>query len=683
MSSLNWYLRRLSLMSLEEIGHRARTAARQWLQWPKHAFNHKTKPLSDYFQLTERELNEYLARPRPTRFLELRTAPPPMAISRESAIALAEDLLEHRFTFFALHRAPLGDPILWNYNYYHHRMCPLIYAPRVDYRDERLVGDVKYIWELNRHQHFVPLAKAYHLTGDERYAAEIVSQIQSWIEQCPYMMGVNWTTAEQAAIRLISWIWAYEWIQPASCVTSAFTSQLLHSIYQHLELITQNYSRHSSANNHLIAEATGVFVTTVYFPELKHAAVWRDESHRILVREALLQNHPDGVNAEQATAYHCLVLEYLLLAGLLGEQNGFPFPEQYWQRLEKMMEFIAALMDCRGRLPHIGDDDNGLLVQLGESSVSRARSLLATGATLFGRADFAAMAPEFDERTYWLLGGSPTRRRSKSQPAVWKESRAFESGYYIMRAGATADDEVVAVFDCGPLGYGSLAAHGHADALSLTLTVAGREILVDPGTYCYHSEKVWRDYFRSTAAHNTIRIDQVDQSVITGNFMWSEKADAFLQGWESNAEADVVKGYHTGYLRLTDPVTHQREVAFDKKRHVFRITDRIEAAGEHLVEQFFHFSEACQVRRSHEAWEIENDGVRVRLHLDEQLEQMLVQGQETPPLGWRSYTLGQKHPIPTVVGRRRITGPCQFITTITIQPSAFRRIVREGSSASR
>ncbi len=666
MTSLTWYWRRLSRMSLEEIGHRVQTTTRQWLEWPVHALSQQAVPLSDLFQLSERELTDYLTGPRPVRFLELHTNPPPLDISREETVAAAEDLLAHRFSFFEWDREPLGEPILWNYNYKHRRLSPLVYAPRVNYRDEDLVGDVKYIWELNRHQHFVPLAKAYHLTGDDRYAREVVDQILSWIDQCPYKMGINWTTAEQAAIRLISWIWAYDWIQSASCVTPAFLKEFFQSVYQHVLFITQNYSGHSSANNHLIAESTGVFVATVYFPELKNAAAWRSESQQILIREALQQNHPDGVNCEQATAYQCLVLEYLLLAGLVGQQNGAPFAPRYWRRLERMMEVIAAFMDCRGRVPHIGDSDDGVVVQLGTPPERRARSLLTTGAVLFGRDDFQALAPGFDERTFWFLGTGEPPQKTNSFASCSRRSEAFETGYYVMRSGATTEDEIVSIFDCAPLGYGSLAAHGHADALSLTLTVAGREILIDPGTYIYHSEQTWRDYFRSTAAHNTIRIDEQDQSLIAGNFMWSQKAEAVLDQWKSTEGSDLVSGHHTGYLRLADPVRHRREVTFDKQERVFRIVDTIEAEGEHIIEQFFHFAEDCQIRRTDDGWDIEHDGVRVKFYTDDLLDQSLVLGRDEPPLGWRSHKLGDRQPSPTLVGRMLGRGTCQLVTVISI-----------------
>ena len=85
-------------------------------------------------------------------------------------------------------------------------------------------------------------------------------------------------------------------------------------------------------------------------------------------------------------------------------------------------------------------------------------------------------------------------------------------------------DELRIVADAGPLGYLSIAAHGHADALAFTLSAHGQELLIDPGTYAYHTEREWRDWFRGTAAHNTVTLDDENQSVIGGNFMWLQRA---------------------------------------------------------------------------------------------------------------------------------------------------------------
>ena len=174
--------------------------------------------------------------------------------------------------------------------------------------------------------------------------------------------------------------------------------------------------------------------------------------------------------------------------------------------------------------------------------------------------------------------------------------KAFpEGGYYILGRDFETESEIRLIVDAGPLGYRAIAAHGHADALAFTLSVGGREFLIDPGTYAYHTQGPWRQYFRGTAAHNTVRVDGVDQSVSGGNFMWLKKAHAGCRRWSTSAERDVFDGWHDGYMRLGDPVFHRRRITLDKPARRFRIDDVLEACGEHEVELFFHCSELCSV----------------------------------------------------------------------------------------
>src|SRR6185436_10251070 len=144
--------------------------------------------------------------------------------------------------------------------------------------------------------------------------------------------------------------------------------------------------------------------------------------------------------------------------------------------------------------------------------------------------DLAAKAGSIDGKTVTLLGVGAVRRLARLKErgrAGFRPRRQFaESGYYLLGGGFDTPDEVRLLVDCGALGYLSLAAHGHADALSFTLNIGDREILVDPGTYAYHTEPEWRRYFRGTLAHNTVTVDDQDQSVQAGNFMWTDHARA-------------------------------------------------------------------------------------------------------------------------------------------------------------
>jgi hypothetical protein len=279
--------------------------------------------------------------------------------------------------------------------------------------------------------------------------------------------------------------------------------------------------------------------------------------------------------------------------------------------------------------------------------------LLATGAVLFHRADFKAKAGRLDDKTRWLLGASAERDYQALSPeqSALPVRRAFpEGGYYILGCDFETDREIRAIVDAGPLGYLSIAAHGHADALAFTLSVGGREFLVDPGTYAYHTQKLWRDYFRGTTAHNTIVVDGANQSEIGGNFMWLRTALVRCELWESDAATDCFVGTHDGYCRLADPVRHRRKIRLDKGRRRFTVTDTLECHRAHRVECHWHFSENCEVSVNSNRLTADNGGKRIQMTLSEpNLRFELCRGQSEPPCGWVSRRFDIK--VPTVTAR--------------------------------
>ena len=195
--------------------------------------------------------------------------------------------------------------------------------------------------------------------------------------------------------------------------------------------------------------------------------------------------------------------------------------------------------------------------------------MLATAAILFQSGDFKRKAGALDDKTRWLLGAeADTLFQAQSAATTRLPIRqAFpEGGYYILGCDFETENEIRLIADAGPVGYLSIAAHGHADALAFTLSVGGMEFLIDPGTYAYHTQSRWRWYFRGTIAHNTVCVDGKDQSQSGGNFMWMKKARAGCSLWSSTAESDVFAGWHDGYTRLADPVTHRRRIATQDSR---------------------------------------------------------------------------------------------------------------------
>jgi len=629
----------------------------------------------------------------------------------EAVIAAADHVLAGRYEFFG-RSFELGFPPAWNVDPLTGTAAPLTFGKTLDYRDPRVVGDAKYVWELNRHLEIVWLAQAYRCSGERRYAEGIVRLIDSWIEQNPYLKGPNWCSSLELGIRLINWHLAYCIAGGAKSALFAgesgerFRDRWLASVYRHAYFIMHHLSTYpSSANNHLIGELAGVLVACCTWPCWPVTEVWRREALAGLHREIRRQTYADGVNKEQTTAYQQFVASLFIVAGLAARRTGLALERDYWTLVERMIEFLFAVMDRGGHVPMIGDADDGLAFALEpRSRLDPFGALLAVGGRLFGDSAWQARAEGSVATAQWLCAGiepirarawerragtipvAASRRRrdrrsgasvARAELVAGAEREAVEAdtlrafpygGYYVLGHRFGAPDEVRAVFDAGPLGFLSIAAHGHADCLAMTLSVAGREQLVDPGTYVYHTEREWRDYFRGTAAHNTVRIDGVDQSQIGGNFLWLDKAEARLERFESGRDLDEIAASHNGYERLRDPVRHERRVRFDKRANVFEIADRLVCRADHVVERFWHFAEACRVALD-ERTAISNDGhVRLRIEIDEgDAEALLLHGSTNPIGGWVSRGFGRKSPSTTLVYRSRIVGPCVLRTRIGIE----------------
>lgn len=563
----------------------------------------------------------------------------------------------------------------WNYDASAGKKAPIAFGKNLDYRDSDHVGDIKYIWEPNRHLHLVTLAQAFALTGSKKYSHTLHKQLLSWFEQCPYLLGLNWTSSLELGIRLINWSIIWQLVDGANNTFFADSAgknlkdQWLSSIYQHCHFIDGHWSRYSSANNHLIGEAAGLFIASITWPYWQESAAWRDKAQRILTEEALKQNYSDGVNKEQAISYQQFVLDFLLFSGLAARAAHRDFPEAYWNRIEKMIEFIASVMDVNGNMPMIGDADDGYVSNLSqEAGFCPFRSLLATGAVLFNRADFKEKAKTFDDKSRWLLGNEAEKiftSLSENKNKLPVQAAFPDGGYYILGSDFETDREMKMLANAGPLGYLSIAAHGHADALSFTLSISGKEFLIDPGTYAYHSQKKWRDYFRGTSAHNTVRVDGLDQSVSGGNFMWIKHANAECITWNESENETIFSGRHDGYKRLNDPVTHSRKIAFDKRQKSFLISDILHCKQPHSAERFWHFSESCAVS-------VMDDGAIIAVNSNQQITLKPVQkvianvyrGDEEKPLGWVSRRFDVKAPATTVVWENSVQEDCELNTLI-------------------
>jgi hypothetical protein len=432
------------------------------------------------------------------------------------------------------------------------------------------------------------------MTGDERYAETFSRHLESWIEQNPTGIGINWTSSLEVALRAMSWIWAFHFFKDSEAFTPELFKTALKSLYNHGRHIEQYLSKYYSPNTHLTGEALGLFYLGTQLPFFDRAEKWRRLGEEILFSEIEKQVFSDGVYFEQSAWYQRYTADFFAHFAVLKALGG-QFDEARSEvrklegRLEAACDFLMRITMPDGRTPLIGDDDGGRALPLTSSPADDFRGTLAVGALIFERGDQRRVAGNASEEIFWLLGPDGIdayNSLSDSQPET--ESLNFpEGGYSVMRDGWEDTDNYMLI-DCGEVG--ALAGgHGHADALSIVAATHGKPLLVDSGTYTYHESRELRDYFRSSMAHNTLVVDG-DSSSEPGNiFSWTSRASATQRKWIENDRFDFFEGSHDGYMRLDSPVAHTRSVLFVKGDY-WIMRDLAETSDAHEYSLNFHFA---------------------------------------------------------------------------------------------
>jgi hypothetical protein len=513
---------------------------------------------------------------------------------QQTLIERADKIVDGRFQLLGFSDLHFGEPIDWHLEPVSGKRTPLVHWSSIAEVDASDSGDKKIVWELNRHQYFATLGRAFLLTGDQRYAQTFATHLSHWMNENPPGMGLNWVSSLEVAFRAISWIWGFHFFKSSRHLSPALFARALKFLYLHARHLETYLSTYSSPNTHLTGEALGLFYLGTLLPEFRNAQRWRETGRRILLDEIDRQVLADGVYFERTSYYHRYTTDFYTHFMILSERNGQSIPDSLKAKLQLLLECLMFMTRPDGTTPFIGDDDGGRLVMLDERDANNFRATLSTGAALFDRSDFKWVAGEAAEETFWLLGrdGLQKFEQLDSNPPL-QLSRGFaDGGYYVIRDG-WIDDSNFLLIDAGP--HGSLSCgHAHADALAFELAARGRTVLVDPGTFTYTGSDELRDYFRSTAAHNTLTIDGESSSVSDGPFSWKQTADAYATSWKPAERFDFFEGAHDGYSHLSSSAAkHVRSVLFLKDDY-WVLRDGIETEGSHRYEASFHFAASAE-----------------------------------------------------------------------------------------
>jgi hypothetical protein len=506
----------------------------------------------------------------------------------EEIVNEASEICEHRFHLLGYKDVAYGTDIDWHLDAVHGKRAPLKPGFKVPFLNFSEVGDHKVTWELNRHQHLVTLAKAWRITKQERYVRELLSQWYSWQRSNPYPMGINWASSLEVAFRCLSWLWVRALVEDSSIVTSKFQIDLLGALELNGRHIEKYLSTYFSPNTHLLGEAVALFFLGTSCAHLPAARRWRTKGWNILLREAERQVRPDGVYFEQSLYYHVYALDFFLHARALAGHTGMGVPKAFDTTLERMLDVVAAVTQAGP--DSFGDDDGGRVFNPRRNRAEHLRDPLAMGGVWFPQ-HVSRWAPQVTEEAIWLFGEAALSN-GVPEGQLHLRSVAFSSGGLYVMAGANGRAQQ-AVIDAGPQGTGN-SGHGHADALSLRISMDSQRWLVDAGTYWYVCDSSERDAFRGTGAHNTLRVDRQDQAIAEGPFLWRALPDVRCEKWIAGESFSLFIGRHSGYKRLADPVVHSRLV-FHLNGRFWLVHDMVEGTSTHELEIVWHFASNLQI----------------------------------------------------------------------------------------
>lgn len=524
----------------------------------------------------------------------------------------ANNILKHKFDLLGSGIVELGKNIKWNQDFKSGFVWENDFYKNIKIIDLDNNSDVKVPWELSRFQHLFTLGKAYWITDDLKYYEEVKNEIIDWIEKNPVYYSVNWTCAMDVAIRVVNLLFFYFLFEELIIKDKDFLKKINEIFYFHGEYIYNNLEKNLGlSNNHYLSNLVGLLFLGVYFKDLKINKVkkWLKYSVKELEKEMMIQNNADGTNYETSTSYHRLVLELMFYSALLLKKNNLNFSNEYEKRLEKMFEFLAKITKSNGKIPLIGDVDNGRLAILSnyyDWKVNDVRDILSLGGEYFDNKFLKEVSAKELEDKIWIFASEEVYSEN-----FFKNSEAFyNGGYYLLQ-----NKNFYCIIRCGELSLRGQGGHSHNDQLSIELNVCGEDFFVDTGTGVYTADKNIRNLFRSTEMHNTVSIQNIEQNKFEKNELFKMLEETFAKCLEfSNTK---FKGIHYGYINKIN-CTHVREVVLEEK--VFNLIDLLE--GNEGSINFNLHPEVSIVKKEKNEIILEKNNVRLKIHTGDKFYQI-------------------------------------------------------------
>jgi hypothetical protein len=502
------------------------------------------------------------------------TPPDPAQKGLISSVENADKLLQGRFVFFGAHEKSVGTPPAWFANPFNETQLDnshLHWTCLPDFTTG--VGDIKVLWELSRFGWAVDFARAYQITGDQRYVDALNDWVDDWVQHNPLNRGPNWKCGQETAIRMQHLLLAAyllkQHIGPKP--------ELVRFVEQHCQRIdpTLSYAL-AQNNNHGTSEAAALFVGGAWLrsvavdpPLIARSVRWREKGRRLLLKCTDQLVAEDGSFSQYSTTYHKMVVDTLNITEFWRrELSAGKFSKSFYVRACALGCWLARMTDSQsGDVPNVGANDSSLLFPLSSAGPRDFRPSVQLASVLFNK---GRVYPEgaWDEPLF-LLNIEPVKPLGS-----WAHRKAcqFKDGGYVLFSNQHNTS-------WGVLRYPNYNFRpGHADALHLDLWSQGMNILRDSGTYSYNSEERLQAYFGSTGAHNTVELDGHDQMPLLGRFLrgsWLKMGQ--MEDLRPHGDGLLWSGEYTDYKGAS----HRRTVEFGDDH--WRIVDCVAGCKSHAT----------------------------------------------------------------------------------------------------
>ena len=569
----------------------------------------------------------------------------------QEAIHIGEEIIEGKARLFGAEPQPLNLKLNFPITHWSLYERGKVSIP---------IDDIKLLWEPARFCWGIELGKAYYLSKEERFAQKFLELYQDFRQINPLNIGPNWQSAQEVALRLISLVTIAHLMQYSEAFSADFLFQLCTDIADHAERIlpTLSYAK-AQNNNHLISEAVGLFTASVFLKNHPHAYKW-SRIGRQLFREALLnQIEVDGEYCQHSTNYHRMMLMLALwMRQMLLSQRKDLDPEEY-RLLKSSVKWIQNQFDpISGKATNLGHNDGSLILPFTNADYGDYRPIVQAASAAFSKRK-ALPNGEWNDLMVWLgIEGI--------------ESSEDEQDLSVMHPNIRVGNSTA---------WASLRARkfrnrpAHADQLHVDLWYEGYNLLMDSGTYSYNAPPPWQNALAGTITHNTVRVDNHDQMLNAGRFLWLDWAQATLL----NTSESCLTAMHNGYRK--DGIIHQRRLIrmsdfiweivddmlplrLDKESHDFLLhwllpdwQYQIKAEKITLKAPFGYVS--LETRP-------ENHQNRLCLSLI-RAGRTLVGDLQSPILGWYSPTYNVKLPALSILYSTRASAPIKLLTKIIIR----------------